>query len=532
MPKLTKILLVVLAAMIVLAAGTYYYVNYVQSDEDDSTTKTAQKVERDQLTIGGLFSYSGFYPKDMQPLSSDIAVNSNVYEALASFDKDRRVLVNSGLASSWVNPDNLTWRFVINPKAQFSDGTDVTAEDVKFTYDYIMQNQYPIGAYLPAAEVKVVDTKTVDFVTAAPNPILINKLTNLFILSKKNVEAGGTDNFIGSGPYKIDTYTQGDTIKFVRNESYWNTAKMPKVKTLIYKKTSDEVQDPDQDKVKSLIAGKIDFANIAGNADDLALLKSHSDLTYRYQSSNGVYQVFMNSIKDTPLKFAKVREAISLAIDPGVTYQSASGSSGSTDNLWTPATQMVDQSVFGYNPTIKKAAVNTTKAKALLTEAGYPTGFSISMLSYDPDPISESIAQQLKEIGITVELNKVGGEEYMGRLSTGDYNMVATTYSVDGGDASEMLETLFHTKNGTLGGSNVGYSNAEFDSLVEKATSSFDSKDRQAYLKEAIQKATSDFAYVPLFITNSVYIYRTNVFWEPRSDDTIRVYEMTGLKEN
>ena len=156
-------------------------------------------------------------------------VAEHIFDKLVQMDPDSRMI--PGLATSWKTIDPTTWEFKLRKGAKFTDGTEVTAEDVVFTLDRVPKvpnSPGPFTAYTKMiTSVQVVDPYTIRFKTAAPHPLMPNDLSTIYIVSKKAATGASTEDFnsgkaaIGSGRYKLVRYVNGDRIELVRNENYW-----------------------------------------------------------------------------------------------------------------------------------------------------------------------------------------------------------------------------------------------------------------------------------------------------------------------
>jgi peptide/nickel transport system substrate-binding protein len=364
---------------LIIGAGVLAWIKFDKSKVKDNSVaeNLSREVEKDTAVIGLRYlSAEKLYPENEGQFSA-INFNYNLFEGLASFDRENRIV--PVLAKSWDNPNNSTWRFHINQEAKFSNGAPVTANDVKFTYDYVNENQdFEMSQAMPPAEVKVIDDYTVEFITKKPDPLLLNKLAlYLMVLSENEVKANGVKNHIGSGPY-IFASRDENTVTLIRNENYWR--EKAKVKTAIFKVIPDE-----KDRVEALLRGEIDFTSYGFTS------KEAKDLAEQAISENKVQkkQVLDQSVTylsidvdrdkspyvDTtpnPLKNLKVRQAMYEAINvEDIANQALFKIVG--------ASQLVSSGIFGYNPSIKRPAFDLEHAKSLMKEAGYENGFGFSL---------------------------------------------------------------------------------------------------------------------------------------------------------
>ena len=147
-------------------------------------------------------------------------VNFNIYDGLVDFDENYSITPR--LATSWNNPNKNIWRFNLREDVKFHNGYFFTADDVKFSIDYIKNNNSNVLKDLISSikEVNVLDNKTVDIITYGTNPILLNKLVDIPIISKKYFESIDHPNPIGTGAYKLIDYVENDIIKLEKFDNY------------------------------------------------------------------------------------------------------------------------------------------------------------------------------------------------------------------------------------------------------------------------------------------------------------------------
>lgn len=527
--KLSKILLIGLFILIIAAGGLLAYNRWGKNNTNDTTGTTATKLlERDQVVIGTTMVASAIYPENAYE-SGELNFNTNIFQPLAIFDENNKI--TPLVATKWDNPDNLTWRFYLSPKATFSNGTKLTAEDVKFTYDYLKDSKFPIKDGLPVVKsVTVIDPTTVEFKTATPNPVLLNRLAiSCFILSKKEVEANGLKNHIGSGAYTLGSLDEKQAT-LVRNENYWGTK--PLVKKAIYKVIPTELEQYD-----ALIKGDIDIFSYrepnvatkvesaikAGTIKKMGMLQpgiSYIDLdTLRAKSP------YVSGDKN-PLQDVRVRKAMYESINMTEYIKGLNGK-----NIQT--SQMVSQGIFGFNPAIKPLSFNLADAKKLMTEAGYANGFDITVDYINLPGTDETIVpitNQWSTINIRAKANPVDPSKFFEKIVSKDTSAFIMGYGTDSMDASEVLELVLHTptENGQYGSNNLGYSNPAVDKLTEEAQSTVNQSLRQQKMQEAMKLAMADVAKIPLTQPDFQYAMAKNLVLKSRVDGYLKIYEMAG----
>ncbi|MFA4996097.1 MAG: ABC transporter substrate-binding protein [Patescibacteria group bacterium] len=526
--KVSKLLLWLLVFVLVLAGALLAVIKFNLLGFNSSTkTVKDEKVALDNISIGTIKAPKNIYPMCANE-GSEIAFNSAIFETLATFNRDN--IIVPVLATKWDNPDNKTWRFYLSSEAKFSNGDPVTADDVKFTFDTIRADETSqMSTVLPTAEVKVIDSGTVEFITQNPDPVLLNKLAgSFFVMSKKDIEENGFNNKnIGSGPYIVSEFADGYT-KMTVNDSYWGDK--PKVKNVTYKSIESGKE------VDALINGDIDliFYLTPENKADIRLTEAiqNNKVYLAETTSDNVNYFDIDSLRDktpyinldsNPLKDKRVREAITLSLD--------------MDDFITDvpdtviANQMVTRGVFGYNPSITKTHRDVTKAKELMKEAGYENGFTLTV-----DIIESSTAVDLINrfssylTGINVKLvpNSLSQDDFFGKVVSKDTSAFFVGFSTTSKDASEVLEGMIHTPSDVYGQYNLGYSNATLDKMIEEASITLNQQTRQQELQEAMKIAMEDYAKIPLFSYSFESAVSSKIYWQPRVDALLIATELAG----
>lgn len=512
--------------LVIIILGTasgalYWYLN--QNKSISTTIPTEQKAELDNLKIS--FSpFSGFYPNtQFEPPS--LAINLSIYEGLTKLNKDFRL--EPMIAQKWSNPDDNTWRFFIDPEAKFSNGKIITADDVKFSFDTCVKAETPnMQSLANVKEVKVVNSTTVDFVTTFPDAILANKLNYLLIISQEKTTAGEEPIYVGSGHYIVKDYTPNTSLTLTRNPNYWKTPAYAKLITFVPVQYQTEAE-----RIAGITKGEIDITSIGSEVDSIATATAQG-IKMKKLSGTTVYNLYLNteakalpkklSTTDNPLAKKDVREAIYMAIDPTKIADSIPAGANAEN-------QMVNKYIVGYNKDIKRPTFNIETAKAKLIAAGYPNGFSVTIdVPTGGDPAVTIILDDLALIGIKATLNEVAQDE-IPQLYDGSSAIALHGYQPETGESGTVLNNLLHSTNASYGQYNVmGYSSTELDALIEQANTTLEAKSRLSLLKQAMKLAMDNFARIPLYTTNNVYITTKNILWEPRLDESFLPTEVAG----
>ena len=471
-------------------------------------------------------------PRSMDPYfhseTPTNSMNKNIHDCLVDFDKDLNV--HPALAVSWENPDNLTWVFKLREGVKFHDGTPFGAADVKFSIERC-QTWEKSGFKATAgqiASVEVIDDATVKITTKKPFGILPRKLAQIMIMSKTFVESHEeaylNDHANGTGPYQLKAWVKGDHLTLTANETYFRGA--PAIKTVTLRPLTN-----DATRTSALLAGDAhiiddvpvrDVARIDATDGVASVTRPSLRLIYlQMDHDREISTKAKGPDGKNPFRDARVRKAIYLGIDePAIVQHVMNG-------FAEPASQFYPSAVFGYDPAIKRPAYNPDKAKAMLKEAGYPDGFTVTLDSpndryVNDDKIAQAIASQLARIGIEVTVNAIPKKTFFPMTDRRESSFFLIGWACADGDASAFLDGIAHTHDTDRGYGRYNrgrYSNAKVDQLIESASATVDSDQRLAFMREAQKIAlVEDQAFIPLHYQVDLYAKSDKVRFVPRAD--------------
>jgi peptide/nickel transport system substrate-binding protein len=471
------------------------------------------------LVIGIAEDPSGFFPWINSYDVNTIGINFNMFNGLVELDNSFRLLPK--LAKSWNNPDNCTWRFFLREDVKFHNGYNFTADDVKYSIDLIKHNQSNVLRDLitEIKEVHIINNYTVDIETNQPFPILLNKLVDIPIVSKKYQEETTEKWPIGTGAYKLKEYVPKDHITLERYDEY--SMGHPVIKKVIFK----IIQDYEERK-NALISRDIDIMEYIRAADVEEILNS-SGVTIRKISDPGVYYLGFDFRENNssgfpgeknPLSDVRVRKAIYQAIDIDILIKKFFLTSAE------PASQFLSPLIFGYNPEIKRLPYDLNLSRQLLKDAGYENGFNLTLDCPEEYPrqinFSEEITKQLSSI-IHASVNVIPAEEYYHKLYARNCSIYFMGWYPSTGDGGEIFDYLLRSKNTPLGiGSyNLGYySNYTVDQIGQEITHTMNQKDRLRLMREEFKVAMDDVACIPLYTSVLNIGFADYIQWDPKSD--------------
>lgn len=477
-------------------------------------------------------------PTSLDPHFHNVTNNNQM--ALYIFDKliqqDSRQKLYPGLAESWTPVSDLVWEFKLRKGVTFHDGSPFTAEDVKFTIERLpnVPNSPSsfAGAVSGVKEVKIVDPYTIQVITENPAPLTPRNFASFTIVSKKASEGKGTEDFnsgaaaIGTGPYKLVEWARGDKLIYERNENYWGDK--PSWTKITVRPISN-----DGTRVAALKSGDVDLINFVPPAD-VKHLESAENVTMSQSPSTRLIYLHLDSDRDdspmvtdnagnkikNPMKDVRVRKAISMAINrPAIAARIMEG-------LAIPASQMLPEGYEGTSSNLKPQAYDPKGAKALLAEAGYPDGFSLTIHGpndryINDGDIAQAIAQMLTKIGIRTEVNTMPKAVYFGKASKLEFSLMLVGWATDTGEHSNCVASLLHTydKDKGFGASNRGrFSNETVDSKLEEALITVDPVKHNKLLVEAVEEGMNQVGIVPIHFQVSVWGTKKGLSYNGRTD--------------
>jgi len=517
-------------AIVLIAAVIVGVLAVLRLNTTSTTTQGADYIEglpKDEVTIGILSEVSGRYPKVPFDVDS-FAMNNNVFEGLTVL---RNGKLQSALGESWTNPDNLTWRVRLRRGVKFHSGNAFTANDVKYTIEEAKkkENKDWMSSFMaPRVDsVEVIDEWTVELKTKNPDPTLLYWLAYVFILSEDQVKKDGLEKAVGTGPYKLVSVNEKEFV-LEANNSYW--AGVPKVKNLVYKAFKDE-----QAVSQGLETGEADISVFYTKTYNEPLKNKGFQITSS-RSGNVSYLGFDVNNKKTkyvtadknPFQDVRVRKAIILALDVKEILKGADIEGEALTQIGTPE-------LIGFSTQLRRPDQNITEAKKLLAEAGFPDGFTVTLDVFESAKlVGEQIVEQLAEIGIKVNLNTISDfNKFVNKLYAGDFSLYYFGYFPDTLDSIDLLNTLVHTpdKKGNGSANFSSYSNSELDSILDKASTTFDVKERAKVTMQAHEETMNQLPLMPTYTRVGFFAVRNDIAFKPTPFTYVFGFELSGRQK-
>ena len=374
------------------------------------------------LTLGGTpaaaqtlrVASSDFSPQRGVPASGARQVlyaMETLYDGLVMVDG--KGLARGRLAESWaITDDRKVWRFKLRPNVTFHNGQPLNADAVVANVTYLLSDDGKrvmggIASNLRTlAGARKVDDQTVEILTQAPDPILPNTISALYVIEHKAYAEMGTGAFglkpVGTGAFEVISWGDNE-IDLKRFARAWNPPKVDGMKFV----NIPEVPS----RALALASGQVDIA-LTLNKDDRGQIERAGSKMYA-EFAPSVNIIVLNMAKSDALKDKRVRQAFNYAVDKNfATALFGEGAKASG--------QPAASTVRGYQDDIKPYPHDIAKAKALMAEAGYSNGFSLVMEAQGNVGTKEAYefaAQSLQAIGVTMEYRVVTTADLISRIN-------------------------------------------------------------------------------------------------------------------
>ena len=461
--------------------------------------------EADDITI----TYARAASATSLDLHQEITMNNafaidKIFEPLVMFDKDGNI--SDYLAESHeISDDGLTYTFKLRDGLKFSDGTDVTAEDVKFSFERHME----IGGALPLeADIKSIeaaDDKTVVITLGTAYTPFISEIANFSNgIIPKDFGGRTEEEFfkapVGTGPFKVVSWDPTGDMTFERNEYYWQGE--PTVSKLIYKLVEDDNQA-----INQLKTGEVDAVEDMSFAAAEEVAGGDETDTITGNGWN-VEELFFNTL-DEHFSDVHVRRALAMAIDREALTASQTYGYGVTANTVLPAAIR-----YCTTDTVNALKPDADAAKEELKKSAYPDGFdtSISIASGNNTRLQEAQIIQAagQSIGINITIDQKEIAAFREDFKSLNYSMMINSATADYPDAN----SIFAFQVDPEGFSKcywTSYTNDEAVELLHEGQTVPDGDERAEVYEKLQQLLADEVPYLPLYYPEVVIGVRSDI---------------------
>jgi peptide/nickel transport system substrate-binding protein len=493
------------------------------------------------VAVGGAFTSMDPHYFNLGPNN---ALTSYVFEPLMRFDP--KFQPQPALAVSWKAVDEKTWEIRLRENVTFHDGSPFTADDVVFSFARIptllLSPSSFVYAVKPIVQTEVVDPHTLRLHTAAPVPLMPYNLTGVAIVSRRHGDGMTTASFnslqsaIGTGPYRATAFTVGDQATFQRNDTWWD--KQPYWTTVSYRLVTDGAA-----RIASLRTGESDIidqvptrdaADLKVNPKVEVIALPGQRLIYLGPDASRATSPFVTDpdgkpLEVNPLRDPRVRRALSLAINRQGMKDRV------MDGYAAPTGQLMPEGLSGYEPAITVDPYDPERAKKLLTDAGYPSGFGLTLHGpnnryVNDQQLVEAIAQMWTRIGVKTKVEVMPAATFFSRRLRSEFSIALAGWASDTGEASSDLTELVASSNPDKGRGAVflpeKYANPKVDTIIEQALATIDQDKRESLYREAERLAMPDMPIIPLHHQVNIWAVRKGLVFHARMQERTNAWDI------
>ena len=418
------------------------------------------------------------------------ALGGNVYEALIKLNDDGSI--SNLLAEDYeVSEDGLTYTFTLRDGVTFHSGREVTAADVKASFERVVAEDSQAArksSFAVVESVEATDDKTVVFTLSDKSISFPYFMSYVWVVNPDLADPQTETD--GTGPYTLDEWRRGSTLSLVRNDDYWGEpAKNGRV-TFNYFTDASALGN-------ALLTGQLDLVTAIQSPDSLVPFEDNDE----FQISEGTPTVTeLRAFNDrvAPFDDARVRRAIYSAVDREKLLSAIWDDRGTLIGSMVPPTDPWYEDLTSLNP------YDPELAKELLTEAGHADGFTFTLQTpnYDPHPqVAEFLKSELAKVGITVEIKIITADEwYETVFKERDFEATLQEH-VNDRDVVWYANPDFYW----------GYDNADVQRLVGEAEQAASPEEQTEKLKEANRIIAGEAASNWLYLFPQIVVAHSDV---------------------
>lgn len=454
--------------------------------------------------------------------TTSVIVADHFFDALVERDPRTMATIPS-LAASWDIIDSLTYVFHLRHGVRFHDGVELTARDVKYSFDRILDPDFSnrVRTYATAIDsVNVIDDYTVEIKLKTAYAPIINRMASFYIVPQHYVEAIGDEEFnrnpMGSGPYRFVEWVRDDHITMVANEDYWRGA--PNIKNVVFRAIPDG-----STRMAALLSGEAHLADTI-SADDVPAVERANCCYVGTSDSNTMYYMTFNS-SNAPFDDVRVRRALSYAIDWDEILELFGGHatripfpSMPTDFGYAGIAERLEGLIYAYDP---------ERARELLAEAGFSSGLHVKLMGPagrypSGENVIQAVANQLEQIGVTTDIEILEWGVFYGEMYAAGLQRDLTLGSMSNPlfDPDHLMATNFDPRRSAF-----YFHSEELTSLIDEGMEETDPALRTEIYARAMAYLLDQAAYIWGYQVGRVYGLSNEIVWIPRVDGRIFIDE-------
>lgn len=426
-----------------------------------------------------------------------------VFSSLARADENS--LFQPDLAERWDTVGDRAYLFHLRRGVFFHDGKPLTAADVKYTYDSVLdpKNRSPKRGPLQVVDaVEALSPYLIKFRLASPHAPFLENATLGIVPAGLPADPAGEERLIGSGPFALERHVPGEKVVLKANPAYWEGA--PSVPGLVFRVIPDAIV-----RVLEFKKGTVDFLQNDIEPESLPWLRQNSHAAIDIDQGT-IFQYIGMRLDHPILRNREVRQAIAHAIDRGAIIRHL------LKDLATPATGLLSPSHWAYEPRVDRFPYDPEKAKRLLDRAGFPDPdgggprprFRLSYKTTTLDlrrRIAEAFQDHLSRVGIELEIRTYEWGTFYSDIKKGNFHLYSLAWV--GVMDPDLYFNLFHSQSVPPNGDNRGrYQNAQIDSLLERGRKTLSQARRKLIYGEVQKILARELPYIPLWWAKNVVV--------------------------
>ncbi len=473
-------------------------------------------------------------------ISTTGSVQRHMLEPLLDNDADGKLV--PVLATSWRALDNLNWEFKLRPNVRFHNGEPFNAEAAKFSIERSRDHPKSLQkAYVSLIkDARAVDDVTLRLTTIEPSPDLVANIAAIQMMPPRHAREVGDEGLnrraVGTGPYRFVEWVRDERIVLEANPQYWGPK--PQATRVTIRPIPEGAT-----RVAALLAGEVDVIESVPIPDIPRVAKTKGFKVLRKQGPRLIF-VAMDTFRDrggahpqaspglpagqpNPLKDVRVRQAIYHAINSKEIVEQVMGGAAA------PAEQILPPFMFGYNPKVRRPIYDPSRAKRLLTEAGYPNGFTVRLdvptdRYVNDREVGLALVGMLSRVGINVQLNGMPRAIYFPRMRVFDtsFQMSGWLTLISSINWAALMGCV-DPKTG-YGRANYGrYCNPDLDKIIDIMRTEMDEKKRLEAFYKAAEFTRRDVGKIPLYFEELIRGAKDGISMPVRVDEYILAAEIT-----
>ena len=450
---------------------------------------------------------------------SGAEVAAKLFNGLVVYD--RELNVRPDIAERWIiSEDGRTYTFYLRPGVLFGNGCEVTAQDFKYSFERVLSpaTRSPrtwvldriAGAqdYIDGAAHEVIGIQVVDRyilvlrLEESFGPFIsLLTLTNAYVVPQEEVERWGPDfpfHVVGTGPYELADWQHGSQVRLTAKSNYFNGA--PQLTGIVYRIIPEVLTT-----MVEFEMGNLDVIRIPGSEFRRYSIDAEWKKAIVAQPSLNTYYLGFNCQKP-PFDDVRLRQAVAYALDRERIRATVFERRGVLAD--SPIPPLLRKSLpslsnqYPYDP---------HKARALMREAGYPSGFSFHMtIAFQPETLDivEVIQDYLRKVNIESTLVQLEWSSFKSAVARGETDAFWLSWWADYPDAENFLYPLFHSSNHGAGGNRTLYSNEAVDHLINLGQQTADASVRLQSYSEAERIIIQDVPMLSFWHKTEYYLHQ------------------------